>query len=150
MIKTSLEIRPANAADVYFAMPLVKEFVSESVEDYGFHIDPDVALAQFQGFTDNAVVAYDGEKMIGVLAGKVAGFELSGQQIFQEGIWFVSKEYRRVVGPKLLTLMETMLREKGIGFCVMVHLGNKGAEVIKRYYNGLGYRLMETHYLKKL
>jgi hypothetical protein len=145
-----VNVRRADVEDVPYAIPLVQEFVDESIQAYGFQLDENVVLRNFVSFVEHAVVAYDNSRMVGVLAGKVHEFDLSGQEVFQEHIWYVSREYRTFVGPRLLDFMEDLLAEKGVKFMVMVHLGNGRADVIAKYYERLGYRPLETHYIKQL
>jgi hypothetical protein len=150
MITERLEIRKGTVADIPLALSLIEEFVEEALAEQGFKIDPALALSQIKEFVHDSVVAMDVDRMVGVLAGKMSTFPLSDQQIFHEQIWFVSKPYRSTVGPKLLSLMEDDLKSRGIKFVVMVHLGNSKSEIVGRYYERLGYKLMESHYLKQL
>lgn len=149
MIET-IEIRPGTVEDVSKAVPLVQEFVAETMEQHGFEMQPEYALDKFAAFVDNSVVAFDGDRMVGLIAGKLSEMSIGEQQVFQEQVWFVSKDYRTGIGSRILTILEARLRNQGISFLIMVHLGGERSKVLERFYKNQGYQVMETHYFKKL
>jgi len=128
---------------------LIKEFHAEALADYGLNCEhSEIADAIMDNYSNTLVLEMD-RKVVGVISGKVISYPLQKAKLFQEMIWYVSKDYRRY-GLKLLQELEKRCKERGIHSIIMVALGNSMAERLDNYYKRLGYRELEKHYIKVL
>jgi len=73
----------------------------------------------------------------------------SGEIMASEFFWFVNKEHRGK-GLKLLKVFEEWVSEQGIKKIIMVHLSNLMPDKVKNLYSRMGYREIETHYIKEI
>ena len=146
----TIEVRSGKQEDIEDAVEVVKAFSDEFFAETGMPFDSSIALNQFKLYEDYSVVAYDGDKMVGLLAGCVVPLDTTDDKMFQEKVWYVLPEYRVGVGPKLLRAIEERCIEEKIKYCVMAHLGEKKSDIMKRFYDRQGYRVLETHYLKEM
>lgn len=142
-------IREGTLADVPEAVEVVDAFVKEALENRGLRIDPEFALKEFERYVDYSMVAYEGDRMVGLIAGEVNSLDIAKDKIFNERVWFVLKEFRGF-GKSLLDAMEKKLKDESIKFSVMVHLGGGNAKILERFYKSRGYEVMETHYIKQI
>lgn len=147
---TSYDIREGSEADIEASIPLVREFVAESLAEYGLYLTEDHVRETFKKMAETSLVMYDGDRMIGVIAGYIYDHVLTGTKIYQEQIWFVSKEYRRRGGMHLILDMERRLKLLGVEHFVMCHMGNSKSEKLERLFNLMGFKYMESHYIKKI
>ena len=73
----------------------------------------------------------------------------NGEMIASELFWFVEKEYRGS-GLKLLKAFEAWAQEQGIKKILMVHLSELMPGKLKKLYERMGYKELETHYIKEV
>ena len=149
VLSQTVEIRKARAEDVPACMDLVKEFHEEVINDFGFGFDPirgiGFAVAQVEG----CFVAELNGGIIGLIAGQVLTYPVSGQKMFMESIWYVKKEHRRI-GLRLLRRLEDWCREQGIPHIVMALMCSDKGKKIGEFYERCGYRPFEMQYVKNL
>ena len=143
-------IRNGEVADVPKAVDVVNSFVKEMFAESGIKLESNVALEEFKKYAEYSEVAFDGEKMIGLIAGMVSEIGVSNDLMFQEKVWYVLPEHRSGVGRKLLKTMEDRLVKSGVKYSMMAHLGEIKSSAIERFYKSNGYRVAETHYIKNL
>ena len=132
---------------------LVKNFHKEAVSEYDNIFDPETLIETIQKLketnSNNAFLLI----VDGVCEGILAGFEtksmINGNRIFQEIIWYVNAPYRRH-GISLLKTAEKSLKSSGISIMIMAVLENSKTEKIKKFYERLGYKPMEAHYMRSL
>lgn len=143
-------IRPARIEDLENAIELLNEFHEESIKLFGTSIDKDAARNIITQFKDYALVVDDGSKIRGVIAGHVTIYPLDGAKIYNEAVWFVSKQYRSW-GIRLLKALEKKCRDEwGIKYIVMARMINAYSEKIGAFYESIGYKPMEIQYIKTL
>ena len=126
---------------------LIEEFHKESVEEYGLRCERSQLEKAVQDNKANGLVLEMDGKIVGLIAGKVVDYPLQTTKIFQETIWFVSKNYRRY-GLMLLKELEKRCKSQGIGMVIMVALGSSMKDKLDRVYKMMGYRELETHYIR--
>jgi GNAT superfamily N-acetyltransferase len=142
-------IRACKNEDVPACLELVKEFHEEVINDFGFGFDPvhsvTFALSQVAGCF---VAELDG-KIIGLIAGAVLTYPISGEKMYMESIWYVRKEHRRH-GLKLLRRLEEWCREQGIKNVVMALMCSDKMKKLEDFYKACGYRPFEMQWVKNL
>jgi len=68
-----------------------------------------------------------------------------------EDFFFVHPQYRKEgIGVSLLKAFEAWAKAEGCQKTAMIHLVDSYPDVLKKFYEGMGYRLMELHYVKDL
>lgn len=144
-----MKIREAVKSDIEPVLVLLKEFQEESLDEYGLFCDEQVARKMMLEYEGNTLIMESENAIIGVIAGFVASYPLNEEKVFQEAIWYVRKGYR-THGVKLLRALESWCWRRGIKKVVMVHMANSMPEKLKRFYESLGYRPLETHYIKEI
>ena len=144
-----MEIRQCTVADFSQIEVLIEEFMNEALKDFGAKIERQGIKQTFNEVMDSCLVLEHENKIIGVLAGKVVNEPMSNVKIFQEVVWYVTKAHRKY-GLLLLKKMENWCRSKGIMAMIMVRLGNSMPEKLARFYERIGYRHLECHYIKRL
>ncbi|MCK4276439.1 MAG: GNAT family N-acetyltransferase, partial [Phycisphaerae bacterium] len=146
---TIVRIRQYAPDDFTDVARLLKEFHAEALADYGLNCEHrEIADAIMDSYANTLVLEMD-RKVVGLISGKVISYPLQKAKLFQEMIWYVSKDYRRY-GLKLLKELEKRCKDRGINMIIMVALGNSMAERLHNYYERLGYRELETHYIRVL
>ena len=141
------EIVPYNPDHDKAIDALLQEFVDDSLSEYGV----DINSGMIQTIAKKAVgrvLLVDGEVQ-GIIAGTFIVPHLSVTKIFQEMVWFVSKQYRKY-GVYLLNETEKWAKQQGCKHMVMISMYNSGYEKICRFYNRTGYKPMESHFIKEL
>lgn len=145
----TLIIRPGTEADLPAALELIQEFHDESIHEYGFGLDPKAAMTHMITQVACSLVAERDGKVVGVIAGSVVIYPVSGEKCFLESVWFMSKEHRRD-GIKLVNALESWCKANAVNKLVMCHMANSKADKLTRFYNNRGFKLMELHYVKNL
>lgn len=97
----------------------------------------------------SSLVLEIGNKIVGVIAGKIVNHIVNKEPLFQEVIWYVSKEHRRY-GIKLYRGLEEYCHDNSIHQIVMVNMGNLKNSSFEKFYKSEGYELLETQYIKTL
>ncbi len=128
---------------------LLKEFHEEALKEHGLKCEGEEMNRIIKEIYANAIVMVVDNEVVGVIAGKVIEYPLQKDKIFQEMIWFVSKNYRKH-GMKLLKALEKRCKERGIRMIIMIAMANSMAEKLDRIYKIMGYHLLETQYIKVL
>ena len=142
-----MTIRQCVPDDFPMAAKLLREFHEESMREYGLKIDEDIMNRVMRENYKHALVMVVDNEVVGVIAGKVVEYPLQKDKIFQEMVWYVSKDYRRH-GMKLLKALEQKCKEQGIRMLIMVAMGNSMKEKLDKIYKMMGYAELETHYIK--
>lgn len=132
---------------------LVENFHEEAVGEYTGLFDPNALIETIKNLKDgnaqNAFLLIMNGSCEGILAGVEFKSMTSGQRIFQEIIWYVNKPFRRY-GVKLLLEAQRLLKLNGINIMIMAVMENSKTEKIKRFYERLGFKPMEVHYMRNL
>lgn len=72
-----------------------------------------------------------------------------GNKTCQEAFWYVHPDHRGS-GLRLLLAAEKMAKELSCKKMTMVHLLNPAGEKLSRIFTRMGYRPIETHYVREL
>lgn len=145
-------MRVETYTDQHFASVahLIHEFHKEAVGEYDreFNLDAVIETIKTGIPGDCFLLILDGV-CVGLLYGSRLRSPVNGKVIFQETMWYVEKNYRRY-GVKLLNEVEKMLKSEGVSIMIMAVLENSKTEKLKKYYERIGYRAIETHYMRAL
>jgi|GEM_PF-2770336 len=148
-------IRIETYSDRYYLdiVRLVENFHKESVGEYTGLFDPNALIETIKNLknenSQNAFLLILDESCEGILAGVEFKAMTSEKRIFQEIIWYVNKPFRRY-GVSLITKVQELLKLRGIGIMIMAVMENSKTEKLKSFYERLGFKPMETHFVKDL
>ena len=148
-------MRIENYSDRYYldVMKLVENFHKEAITEYLGLFDPKILIQTITGLKDsnskNAFLLIVDDVCQGIMAGIEFKAMASDQKIFQEIIWYVNQPFRRY-GVKLFKKAQELLKLNGIDIMIMAVLENSKSEKIKSFYERLGFKAMETHYMRTL
>jgi N-acetylglutamate synthase-like GNAT family acetyltransferase len=142
-------IRKAEIADIDGINELIKEFSIESLSKYGFYFNENHIHSMIDRCKDQSFVIDINGSIVGIIAGEITKSIANGELIYQEIIWFVSKNHRRY-GLRLLSEVERYCKQNGVNKIVMVHLSNSLSDKLKELYFRLGYKQLEVQYIKEL
>ena len=145
-------MRVETYSDRYFqdVVKLVENFHKEAFGEYDDLFDSDSLTETIKSADhSNVFLMIVDESCQGILHGACFKSPTSGKQIFQEIIWYVNEPFRRY-GVRLLRETEKLLKLSGVSIMIMAVLENSKTEKLKRFYKRLGFKLMETHYVRSL
>ena len=142
-------VRPCMIDDFEELRELVKEFHDEAFNEYGLKFDNDSVLKTIEEHYRECLLLIKDNELVGAIAGQIVNAPLDNNKIFQEMMWYVKKEHRSH-GGRLLKELESRCRDRGVVAIIMVAIGSSMAERLNKYYNRLGYKHLETHYIKAL
>ena len=143
-------IRPAKIEDIEQGLELIKEFHTESLDEYNIFCDENIAREVMKAFISTSLVMEKDGKIIGVISGAITNYPLNNKKIFQEVLWFVSKQYRKY-GLLLLKELERYAKEIwGCAQIVMVHMMDTKAKKLSKFYVRQGFKPLEMQYIKTL
>ena len=139
-------------SDRYFGdvVKLVENFHKEAVAEYEDTFKPESVIEIIKTADRmNAFLLIINETCQGILYGMTSKSFTSDKIIFQELIWYVNEPFRSY-GVRLLRDVEKVLKVRGISIIIMAVLENSKTEKLKKFYERLGYKRMETHYIRSL
>lgn len=129
---------------------IIHNFYEEALNEYESFTNPEAIIDTIQSAQhENAFLLIVDGVCQGILYGVVTRSVLNGGDMFQEVIWYINKEYRNK-GVNLLKETEKILKERGIISIIMVALENSMSQRLKTFYERLGFKAMETHYIRSL
>lgn len=147
-------IRKGEFRDIPEVLQMVRDFHREGVAEHGLGYEErsakETALGIF--YTGVSVVLEDDKGGVcGVLGGFLVPFCLNlNLRVFQEILFYIKPEHRK--GTQALRMIKEVERECGKMGCthsLMAHLHGNNVNLGK-VYERLGYKLMESQYLRKL
>lgn len=129
---------------------LVENFQKEAVNEYDDVFDANALIETIKHQNpENAFLLIVENVCQGILFGVVMKSMTSSRLMFQEIIWYVNAPFRKY-GLKLLREAEKLLKSIGVSLIIMAVLENSKTEKIKRFYERVGYKPMETHFVRTL
>ena len=147
-------VRKAERYDLPGVLEMIEDFQDEGLEEYalGHTVDSSKAAATMFIQHQIGVVAIKDDKVIGCLGGFITPFYLNEKAIvFQEILWYVRKSERRTgAGIKMLYKVMEVAKDQGATHIVMAHTGTVLSEKISRIYERLGFKVLETQYIRGL
>lgn len=145
-------MRVETYSDQYFedVVTLVQNFHAEAVGEYDCQFDPATVVDTITSADkSNAFLLIIDDKCQGLLYGTRSKSFFNQGDVFQEVMWYVNPPYRRY-GIKLLRMVENLLKSTRVSIMIMAVLENSKTEKLKQFYSRLGFKPMETHYMRAL
>jgi GNAT superfamily N-acetyltransferase len=127
---------------------LVESFHRDALKEY-MNIDYKVLLATIAECEQHMFLLTTDDKCVGVLAGKEVTTPLSKDRYWHEVLWYVDKQYRRH-GVWMLNKVQGLLKEDGYTGIIMVNMENSMKDKLHKLYSRLGFKPMETHWIRGL
>jgi len=132
---------------------LIEKFHVHFFKGYDRELIPeDVRSSIFEYRGENAKNAFlliDKGKCVGILSGMEIVSRGNKKRIFSENFWFIDQSYGRYIH-WFMNRVEKKLKEYGFDTIIMAVLYSEKESRIKRMYESIGYRHLETHYIKNL
>lgn len=149
-------IRPLKTTDMKEVLQLISEFYEEGLKECGLSFSIKTLEGTIKLFAENpwcvSLIGIINGKIKGIIAGMVqpSMFDF-GELLAEEKIWFVSKDSRSTeLGMRLLSLFEEGCKLKGAKHLMMINLEDVNSKIMHRFYHRQKYKLIETHFIKKL
>ena len=143
-------VRKAKPKDFPQIELMVEEFMNSSLSAFGITIDKQVLDNLMIELADTSFVLEDKpDEIIGILAGRINTETTSGNKIFQEVIWYVT-ESKRKYGLLLMKKLESYCKENGIKAILLNYIANSMPKKLARLYERMGYKYLESHYIKRI
>jgi ribosomal protein S18 acetylase RimI-like enzyme len=87
----------------------------------------------------------------GIIGGCIVPCLFTGDSIAVEQYWYVLPEFRKGrLGLSLLSAFESEVKRRGAKRCYIGNLAALNNDKMKRLYKLLGYKELETHFVKPL
>lgn len=153
ILATGYEIRPLQDQELTGCYSLGDSFFEEG--SLPGSIDRVVCLENWQKVISNGMGVilggFDGDELCGIISGLIYPDFNDGILIASEMFWYVRPDKRSTgVGMELFRNFESWGKDNGAKRILMVHLKDLMDERLKRLYLSMGYRELETHYVKEV
>lgn len=96
---------------------------------------------------ENVFIAESKDKCVGVLAGVEVINRTNNKRVFQEILWY-TKDGHNILGFRLVKEAEMVLQKRGYDIIIMSVMESSKSERIKDVYKSIGYKPLETHFVK--
>jgi len=127
---------------------LIECFYKDSLNAYGMTFDSRSLMQYISNLQESSFVITDQEGQVhGCLGGQIIEQACTNEKTYQEIVWFVNP-LNRSCGMKLLRHLEKWCARNRIQRIVMASMHNSMHERLDHFYQLMGYRPMETHYIK--
>lgn len=141
-------IREIAAEEVQNILPLAHEFADRLQ-------DVDISDEHWAGLWSKLITSglghvFADEDYTGALGMIIAKDVHSGKMQASEGFWFVSDKAGSFLGARLFRKFEKVAKEYKCERLKMVHMVDSMPEKLQNFYEGMGYRKSEVHYLKEV
>lgn len=144
-------IRPATIDDLPKLTTLAEEFFASSAHLVAF--DPAVFGNTWREILTAGVgvifVSFEDDVPTGAIGGMSYKDPNNARQTASEMFWFVRPDARGI-GVALYVEFENWARSRHCVDIRMVHLSDSMPAKVKRFYEAIGYREVETHYAKEI
>lgn len=154
--------RKATVHDTGAAKELIQMFHDEHLNALGMNLSDilfkKVASSQVLGSTwvaqlpDEPIPGTEDfvhGKVVGIFSGYYTNYVLDNTKLFHELVWYVHPDYRSI-GKRLYDHCENHIRMAGAKRMVMIHMATAQSEKIANLYVQMGFKPLETHYVKDL
>jgi hypothetical protein len=132
---------------------LIEKFHAQFFQKYDPVLDPaeiEKAIVEYEGEkSKNSFLLIEGDKCVGIISGIEIWHRGNNKRVFSENFFFVDQPYGRYA-VWFIHQVERMLRSQGYDMFVMSVLEGEKAGKVKRMYDNLGFKFIESHYLKNL
>ena len=138
-------------SDQYFldVVRLIEKFHKEYLTDFFGNTSKDVISETIERYKTLTFLLINEKSCIGVLAGVEIKSKLNKERYFQEIIWYVEAPYGRY-GFFLIDQVNQILKSDGFNSIIMSVLESSKTLKIKRIYGRMGFKPMETHYMRSI
>jgi len=144
-----MNIRPVTNEDYPASMMLIAEFAEESLSEYGTYLDPERLEQTYKKVMPTSFCLIVEGKLVGVFGGHIVEDFCSKRPVYEEVIWYVKKDKRKY-GIKLLRYVEEWCKANRIERITMCCMHNSQTEKLWSLYTKLGFRPMETRFIKEI
>jgi predicted N-acetyltransferase YhbS len=154
-----LEIRPLTQSDIFGALDLIIQFKEEALDKTAVSFNLATLKKRLQEALTGmpvVLVALEEKEVIGIIAALVVNSYFDEKQkMALELMWYVNKEHRgNAAGRQLILAMEEKVKLLGASVFIMIaghYAHNVGKDdALDIVYRRLGFKLLETHYIKTL
>ena len=142
-------IRQIEPQDYGAVMELISEFAEESLWEYGVFLDELKLKETFRAMYETSFVLVVNTVIEGVFGGRIIQDLCSDHKVYEEVIWYVRKENRKY-GVKLFQFVIDWCYSNNIQQMTICCMHNSKTEICFRLYERLGFRPMETRFIKEL
>lgn len=130
-------------------LELVKEFHEESLKEYDTNIDMETITKQINIYKDTGYLLIQENRCVGLMAGMPVNSPVNNEKVYQEIMWYVKKADRKS-GVFMLREIERILKASGYAYIIMALVHNSKAEKLHKFYTRMGYKPIETHFMRRL
>lgn len=145
------EVRQLKPDETELLIESAKSFFKEG--DLPGGLDPEVFCKNWATIIESGkgavFVFFEDGKLVGSFGGVLAPHLCSNKLMAVECFWYVLPEYRGH-GIGLYYNFFRWAKEKGAKLFSLIHMNNLHPESMKKLYQRLGYRAIETNYLMEL
>ena len=147
-------MRVEQYSDRYFldVVKLVENFHKETLGKYDSDLDPAALIETIRRESydsRNVFLLILGNRCEGILAGHEFKSMINHTKIFQEYIWYTNKPFGKY-GIRLIKEVQKILKSRGVNAIILSILEAPISVKLKRIYNRLGYKHLETHFVRAL
>lgn len=128
---------------------LVKEFHDESLKEYETKLDMETITKQINIYKDTGYLLIQENRCVGLMAGMPVNSPVNNEKVYQEIMWYVKKADRKS-GVFMLREIERILKASGYAYIIMALVHNSKAEKLHKFYTRMGYKPIETHFMRRL
>ena len=130
-------------------LELVKEFHDESLKEYETKLDMETITKQINIYKDTGYLLIQENRCVGLMAGMPVNSPVNNEKVYQEIMWYVKKADRKS-GVFMLREIERILKASGYAYIIMALVHNSKAEKLHKFYTRMGYKPIETHFMRRL
>ena len=130
-------------------LELVKDFHAESLKEYDTNLDMELIKKQIRVYKDTGYLLIQENRCVGLMAGMPVNSPLSNEKVYQEIMWYIRKADRRS-GVFMLREIERILKASGYAYVIMALVHNSKAMKLHKLYQRMGYKPIETHFMRRL
>lgn len=149
-----VNVYKADLSHVEIWLKLAKEFYAEGFDEWQWGFNDDHARATYTLFIQNHLcyIAELNGEAVGCLAGVITQHHFNYHHLyFQESMWYIKSEHRsKGIASELLRYVTQECYDRKCNNIIVGHTANVMPEHMKRFYQQLGFKLFETHYIKDL
>lgn len=149
-----MQIVKAREQHVWGFIRLVEDFLAQGVDahDFGFNKQHTEKTFCLWVRSQIAYLLMDDTEVVGILAGVIAPhFFDYATTYFHEAMWYVKPgNQSRGWGIRLFYRVECECKVRGVSKMIMAHTHAHKPEQFEKLYSRLGFKKLETHYVKDL
>lgn len=150
VIEKEIMIRRCKIDDFGGLEKLIRELHEESLSGYRLPFQEEMLCEAIKKNYLNGLVMEIDNQIVGAIAGTIIDYVIGNMKIFLELVWYVNKQYRKHSLMLLRALEERLKAEGIIKAIIIVAIDNLTKEKTGRAFKMMGYKLLETHYIRIL